>query len=104
VLVQVDTTGLEGRNGCPPAEVPALVGELSALSLDVRGLMTVAAQGDPANAAATFGVVGRLADELGLPERSMGMSDDLESAVAAGSTMVRVGRGLFGERPPHVDV
>jgi uncharacterized pyridoxal phosphate-containing UPF0001 family protein len=104
VLVQVDTTGLEGRNGCPPAEVPALVRELSALSLDVRGLMTVAAQGDPANAAATFGVVGRLADELGLPERSMGMSDDLESAVAAGSTMVRVGRGLFGERPPHVDV
>ena len=40
----------------------------------------------------------RLADELELEERSMGMSDDLEVAVAAGSTMVRVGRALFGER------
>ena len=37
---------------------------------------------------------------LGLEERSMGMSADLEAAVAAGSTMVRVGRALFGERPP----
>ena len=42
----------------------------------------------------------RLADHLGLEERSMGMSDDLEAAVAAGSTMVRIGRALFGERPP----
>jgi PLP dependent protein len=104
VLVEVDTTGVEGRNGCAPAEVPALVRGLSALSLEVRGLMTVAPQGDPALAGSTFALVGRLADELGLPERSMGMSDDLEAAVAAGSTMVRVGRGLFGERPPHVDV
>ena len=38
----------------------------------------------------------RLADRLGLEERSMGMSDDLEAAVAAGSTMVRIGRALFG--------
>jgi hypothetical protein len=51
-------------------------------------------------AAAAFRVVGQVADALGLPERSMGMSDDLESAVAAGSTMVRIGRALFGERPP----
>jgi uncharacterized pyridoxal phosphate-containing UPF0001 family protein len=35
-----------------------------------------------------------------LEERSMGMSDDLEAAVAAGSTMVRIGRALFGARPP----
>ena len=38
------------------------------------------------------------ADQLGLEERSMGMSDDLEAAVAAGSTMVRIGRALFGDR------
>jgi PLP dependent protein len=97
VLVQVDTTGLPGRNGCAPSEVAELVGRLRDLELAVRGLMTVAAPG-PAGAAA-FTEVGRLADELGLEERSMGMSDDLEAAVAAGSTMVRVGRGLFGERP-----
>jgi PLP dependent protein len=46
-----------------------------------------------------FTVVGRLADALGLEERSMGMTDDLEAAVVAGSTMLRVGRALFGPRP-----
>ena len=43
----------------------------------------------------------RLADQLGLAVRSMGMSHDLEPAVAAGTTMVRVGRALFGDRPPR---
>jgi uncharacterized pyridoxal phosphate-containing UPF0001 family protein len=97
VLVQVDVTGLRGRNGCPPADVSELVGRLRALGLDVRGLMTVAAPGREA-AARAFGEVARLADQLSLPERSMGMSDDLEQAVAAGTTMVRIGRALFGER------
>ena len=64
--------------------------------------MTVAAPG-PAAARAAFESVARLADELGLEERSMGMSDDLEAAVAAGSTMVRIGRALFGERPRRPD-
>jgi len=97
VLVQVDCTGRPERNGCGGDEVPALVEALSALDLDVRGLMTVAPP-EPLEAERAFGVVGRLADSLGLPERSMGMSDDLELAVAAGSTMVRIGRALFGER------
>ena len=98
VMVEVEATGLSGRNGCPPADVPDLVSRLRGLGLDVCGLMTVAAPG-PGAAAATFELVSRLADELGLPERSMGMSDDLEAAVSAGSTMVRIGRALFGERP-----
>jgi PLP dependent protein len=98
VLVQVETTGLPGRNGCAPSAVGELVARLADLGLDVRGLMTVAAPG-PAAAKAAFEAVGRLADHLGLEERSMGMSDDLEAAVAAGTTMVRVGRALFGERP-----
>jgi PLP dependent protein len=98
VLVQVDHSGRPGRNGCPPDEVAALVGSLSRLDLRVEGLMTVAPQ-DSAAAEAAFRSLGRSADDLGLPERSMGMSDDLEMAVAAGSTMVRLGRALFGERP-----
>ncbi len=101
VLVQVDTTGRPGRNGCPPAEVAGLVGRLRELGLHVEGLMTVAAPGTEA-AEAAFGLVRQLADDLGLEERSMGMSDDLEAAVAAGTTMVRVGRALFGERPPRL--
>jgi uncharacterized pyridoxal phosphate-containing UPF0001 family protein len=98
VMVQVDVTGLPGRNGCRPGDVADVVGRLRSLALDVVGLMTVAAPGR--EAASAFGEVARLADQLGLRERSMGMSDDLEEAVAAGSTMVRIGRALFGERAP----
>ena len=99
VLVQIDYTGLPGRNGCAAADAPALVEALLGLRLAVEGLMTVAPPGAPA-ARAAFRSLTALADALGLPERSMGMSGDLEEAVAAGSTMVRVGRALFGERPP----
>jgi PLP dependent protein len=99
VLVEVDCTGLPGRGGCAPDAVPALVEGLRQLDLSVRGLMTVAPRGEAA--APAFRQVANLADTLGLPERSMGMSDDLEAAVAAGSTMVRIGRALFGERPPR---
>ncbi|HEX3332915.1 MAG TPA: alanine racemase [Acidimicrobiales bacterium] len=99
VLVEVDTTGLPGRNGCAPSDAGPLVADLRAVGLDVRGLMTVAAPGEAARTA--FEAVARLADDLGLEERSMGMSDDLEAAVAAGTTMVRIGRALFGERPPR---
>jgi pyridoxal phosphate enzyme (YggS family) len=98
VLVEVDTTGLPERNGCPPDAVRALVPRLRDAGLDVRGLMTVAAPG-PGAAASAFDTVRSLADELGLVERSMGMTDDLEAAVRAGTTMVRIGRALFGERP-----
>lgn len=98
VLVEVDTTGLSGRNGCAPEGVRALVARLRDAGLDVRGLMTVAAPGlQAANAA--FATVRSLADDLELEERSMGMTDDLEAAVRAGTTMVRIGRALFGERP-----
>ncbi len=98
VLVEVDTTGLPGRNGCPPEAVSVLVSRLRDSGLDVRGLMTVAAPG-PEGAGPAFAAVRSLADELGLEERSMGMTDDLEAAVRAGTTMVRIGRALFGERP-----
>ncbi len=98
VLVEVDTTGAPGRNGCAPQAVAALVADLRAGGLDVEGLMTVAPMGADA-ARAAFRTVRALADDLGLVERSMGMSDDLELAVAEGATIVRVGRALFGDRP-----
>jgi hypothetical protein len=61
--------------------------------------MTVAPFGDPSLARASFETVARLGGELGLSELSMGMSEDLEQAVAAGATMVRLGTALFGPRP-----
>ncbi|MGI8984253.1 MAG: YggS family pyridoxal phosphate enzyme [Acidimicrobiales bacterium] len=104
VLVQVnlDADGAPGqaaRNGCPPDGVAELVERLGALGLDVRGLMAVAPPGPPELARPGFRAVSALADRLGLVERSMGMTGDLEVALEEGSTMVRVGRGLFGARP-----
>ena len=101
VLVQVDVAGLPGRGGVPPAEVPELVSALRAEDLDVAGLMAVGAPGTPEGARPGFREVARLADALDLRIRSMGMTDDLEVALEEGSTMVRVGRALFGDRPPR---
>jgi hypothetical protein len=101
VLVQVDVAGLPGRGGCPPGEVPPLVGALRQLDLDVAGLMAVGPPGPPEASRPGFTQVSLLADRLDLPVRSMGMSDDLEVALSEGSTMVRLGRALFGARPPR---
>jgi pyridoxal phosphate enzyme (YggS family) len=101
VLVQVDVAGLPGRGGVPPAEVPGLVSALRAEELDVAGLMAVGLPGPPEGARAGFRELSRLADALALPVRSMGMTDDLEVALSEGSTMVRLGRALFGDRPPR---
>jgi hypothetical protein len=102
VLVQVNATGEPDKGGCPPALAAGLVEGLGDLGLDVRGLMVVGpTSAEPGATAAAFGTVRQLADELGLPERSMGMTGDLELAVREGSTMVRVGTALFGARPVH---
>ncbi len=98
IMIQVELTGLPGRNGCAPAEVQDLVGAARAMNLEVTGLMTVAPV-EPDAARHAFGEIRRMADDLGLKERSMGMTDDLELAVEEGSTMVRIGRALFGARP-----
>lgn len=98
VLVQVNTTGEPTKGGCHPDDAPGLVADADRAGLQVQGLMTVGPAGDPEHARAGFRLLRDLADRLGLPERSMGMSDDLEVAVQEGSTMVRVGRALFGPR------
>jgi PLP dependent protein len=65
----------------------------------VVGLMAVGASGPPEAARPGFRLLASLADRLGLAERSMGMSSDLEVAVQEGATIVRVGSALFGARP-----
>lgn len=101
VLVQLDLAGLPGRGGCPPEEGPALVRACRDLGLDVVGLMGVGPPGPPELSREPFARLVRLADELELPERSIGMSGDVEVAVEAGATMVRVGSALVGPRPPR---
>jgi PLP dependent protein len=104
VLVQVNISGEPAKNGCRFDEAPALVDDLRALGLDVRGLMAVGPTGPPELARPAFRRLTELADRLGLRERSMGMTDDLEVAVQEGTTMVRVGRALFGPRPEKPDL
>ena len=65
--------------------------------------MAVGPTGPPESARGGFEAAVDLADRLGLPVRSLGMSADLEVAVACGSTMVRVGTDLFGPRPAKSD-
>ena len=101
IMVQVDPLGSPGKAGCSPGAVEGLVGEALDAGLQVDGLMTVGVQGDVAATGRAFRVVADLADTLGLVERSMGMTEDFEQAVASGSTLVRVGRALFGDRPPR---
>jgi uncharacterized pyridoxal phosphate-containing UPF0001 family protein len=99
VLVQVDIAGIPGRGGCEPDGVADLVASLRQEELEVAGLMAVGPPGPPEEARAGFHRVASLADQLDLRIRSMGMTDDLEVALSEGSTMVRIGRGLFGDRP-----
>jgi uncharacterized pyridoxal phosphate-containing UPF0001 family protein len=101
LYVQVDYTGAATRNGATAAEVPSLVQRARDLELDVRGLMTVAAP-DGAQARSAFANLAALRDDQGLEVCSMGMSDDLEIACELGTSEVRIGRALFGERVVHV--
>jgi pyridoxal phosphate enzyme (YggS family) len=99
VLVQVNTSGEEAKGGCAPAMAPGLVEGLVDLGLDVQGLMTIAPAGPAEAARPAFHAARALRDRLGLSELSMGMTGDLEVALAEGATIVRVGSGLFGPRP-----
>ena len=99
VLVQLNLSGEDQKGGCDAGEAPRLVAHAREAGLEVRGLMGVGPTGPPEAARPGFRQLVSLADELGLPVRSIGMSADLEVAVEEGSTMVRVGTDLFGERP-----
>ena len=105
VCLQVNVDGGANKSGVTPAELPVLAAAVAALPrLKLRGLMAIPEPAPDFESARTvFAQVRSLFDALntqglGLDTLSMGMSDDLEAAVAAGSTMVRVGRGVFGAR------
>jgi uncharacterized pyridoxal phosphate-containing UPF0001 family protein len=104
VLLQVALSDEPGRGGALPGDLPALADRVAVTTgLRLRGLMAVAPQGQ--DAAAAFDRLAALLDALqgdhpGAVELSAGMSGDLEQAVAAGATIVRVGTALLGPRPP----
>jgi len=104
VLVQVSLDEDPERGGAPARDVPALADAVEAAAgLRLAGVMAVAPLGeDPAQAFARLRALAERVrdDHPGARELSAGMSDDLEQAVAAGSTSVRVGTALLGPRPP----
>ena len=101
ILLQVNTTAETTKSGCGEDEVDALRGRAEAGGLRVLGLMTIGpTNGDAALTEASFRRLRALCDAQGLAICSMGMSGDFELAVSCGSTMVRVGTAIFGERPP----
>jgi uncharacterized pyridoxal phosphate-containing UPF0001 family protein len=99
VFVQLDLAEIPGRGGCVPAEAPALVDHARSAGLDVVGLMGVAPPGTPEDARPGFRLLVQMADDLGLEERSIGMSGDADIAVEEGATVVRIGSALVGPRP-----
>jgi pyridoxal phosphate enzyme (YggS family) len=105
VCIQVNVSGEPQKSGVAPDQTLALVRQISALPrLAVRGLMTIPAPSDDFDSQyRAFRRLAELRDEIAseghaLDVLSMGMSADLEAAIAAGATHVRVGRALFGQR------
>ena len=108
VLIEVNVSGEESKSGCAPEEACALVKACAALEhVRVRGLMTMAPQGDTQVARSCFDRLAQLetdiraqlapADAAVFNELSMGMSEDWREAVYAGATMIRVGRAIFSD-------
>ena len=108
VCLQVQVAPEPQKAGLPPEEALALAPEVAGLPrLRLRGLMALPPRtADPGRQRAHFRVLRELLEELRrrgleLDTLSMGMSGDLEAAVAEGATLVRVGTALFGPRPPR---
>ena len=95
-FVQVNIGEEAQKGGCPIADLPALLAEARAADLPLAGLMAVPPLA--VEAAPYFALLAKLARDHGLAGLSMGMSDDLETAVTLGATHVRVGTALFGAR------
>lgn len=107
VLLQVNVSGEKSKHGADPEDAPRVLEMiLQADSLSVDGLMTMAPHTDRESVLReTFARCRDLRDDLArrfdvqFPELSMGMTNDYPQAIREGSTMLRLGRALFGERP-----
>ena len=103
VMLEVNVAEEPSKHGFKLEEVRDALSSIQLLSnLRVVGLMTVAPEvEDPEEVRPVFRKLRALAEELTLPELSMGMSNDYAVAIEEGSTMVRIGRAIFGQRETH---
>ena len=97
VMIQVNVSGEDAKAGCTLGDVEPLAEAVEDTDLRLIGLMGIGPLGPPARARPGFRVLRRMVDSLDLCHCSMGMSDDLEVAIQEGSTMIRIGRDLFGD-------
>ena len=102
ICLQVNVSGEDSKSGCTPADLPALAKAVAALpNLRLRGLMAIPEPTEDRDTQeAAFASLRKLQEDLalGLDTLSMGMSHDLEAAIAQGATWVRIGTALFGAR------
>jgi len=104
VLLQVNTGREPQKSGVMPEDVPTTLESVLALGLEVRGFMAIPPVGDePEDQRPHFAMLSRLRrdvarDHPSIAELSMGMTDDFEVAIEEGSSIIRVGRAIFGER------
>ena len=102
ICLQVNVSGEASKSGCEPQDVPQLAHAIAALPrLRLRGLLAIPEPtDDPTEQRAAFARLRHLQAELqmDLDTLSMGMSQDLEAAIAEGATWVRIGTALFGAR------
>ena len=108
ICLQVNIDGQDSKDGCQPEEVADLVAQISQLpNLRLRGLMVIPAPENTQAFADAKALFEEVKSQHAKPEDwdtlSMGMSADMTEAIAAGSTMVRVGTALFGARPKKTD-
>jgi pyridoxal phosphate enzyme (YggS family) len=96
-LVEVNLAGEESKSGVPKAELAGFLAEARELGVEVRGLMTMPPLADdPERSRPFFRELRELAGEHGLPELSMGTSQDYRVAAEEGATLVRVGSVILG--------
>ena len=96
ILLQVNIGEESQKSGIEPDQLPSIVKDVVRIeSLHVLGLMAIPPVGD---SRPHFRALRELRDASGVEHLSMGMSEDFEAAIEEGSTMVRVGRAIFGSR------
>ena len=98
VLIQVNIGPEGNRMGINASNLPSFLEDMQSLKVNVRGLMTMGAAGDPEQTRTIFSTLRDLADTHELEDCSMGMSGDLEIALECGSTMLRIGTAILGNR------
>jgi pyridoxal phosphate enzyme (YggS family) len=104
VMLQINAAGESDKGGCAVSDLEALYERCIAQGLLVAGLMTVGpTSGEVVATRQAFETTAQMAHGLELREVSMGMTGDLELAIDCGSTMVRIGSAIFGDRPPMTD-